>query len=200
MTSHITELLTAIRRVDEGDSTASQSVLKDLGSLLANRSIDELNSARRELETLVTSARNKTTRHIANVALIVADQGVEASWERAARSEDSLLDLLETIPSISDPRLRSAMYPKLEEILAGPPVRGAAIRSAAIKALPSIPGREVAALHLLTGFLGSAESAPAVIHSLDRLPREALADQDLTPLAGRAPGLPEIHPGQSSYF
>ena len=120
MTSHITELLTAIRRVDEGDSTASQSVLKDLGSLLANRSIDELNSARRELETLVTSARNKTTRHIANVALIVADQGVEASWERAARSEDSLLDLLETIPSISDPRLRSAMYPKLEEILGGP--------------------------------------------------------------------------------
>lgn len=181
-TSHIAELLQAIRRVDEGDATDPQSVLTDLGGMLASRSVDELRSARGEIEALVTSARKKTTRRIASVALIVAEQGVEAAWERAARSEESLLDLLETIPLISDPRLRSAVYPKLEEILTSRRMPGTALRSAAIKALPSIPGRQVEALHLLTGFLASAELAPAAVYALDALPREELTDRDRTPL------------------
>ena len=181
-TSHIAELLQAIRRVDEGDATDPQSVLTDLGGMLASRSVDELRSARGEIEALVTSARKKTTRRIGSVALIVAEQGVEAAWERAARSEDSLLDLLETIPLISDPRLRSAVYPKLEEILTSRRMPGTALRSAAIKALPSIPGRQVEALHLLTGFLASAELAPAAVYALDALPREELTDRDRTPL------------------
>ena len=181
-TSRITELLKAIRRVDEGDSTDTQSVLTDLGGLLESRPLEELNNARSEIETLITSGRSKTTRRIAAVALIVAEQGLEASWERAARSEDRLLDLLETIPLISDPRLRSAAYPELEKILTGSRVRGQALRTAAIKALPSIPEREAEALHLLTGLLDSAELAPAVIHSIEGLPRKALAAEDRRPL------------------
>ncbi len=196
-TSPITELLKAIRRVDEGDSTDAQSVLKDLGGLLEGRPVEELKSARSEIETLVTSGRKKTTRQIASVALMVAEQGVEASWERAAQSEGRLLDLLDTIPLISDSRLRSAVYPKLEEILKSPHLRGKAIRTAAIQALGSIPEREAEALHLLTGLLDSAELAPAVIHSIDGLPREALADEDRRPLLEGLLGyLKSIPPGR----
>ncbi len=176
-TSATTQLLKAIRRADADDAADSQAVLADLGGLLQTRPLEELQGARREIDALAESARNNVTRRMAGVAVLLAEQDVNAAWERATQSEGALLDLIESIPMISDPRLRSALYTGLEQILADP-VRSAAIHAAALTALPSIPGREVESLRLLTGFMGSADPGPAAIRAIDRLPREGLNEED----------------------
>ncbi len=189
----ISELLSAIRLVDRGDSSQAEPILLDLGQILERRSGSELNSSRGGLEGLLTSARLAPTRRLANVALIVADQGVEGSWKRSSSSVQALQDLAESIPLISDPRLRSQTHPKLEGLLRNfPPQlagrtaesRSAAevVRTAAIEALPSIPSYQTESLHLLAELVSSGRMRVAAIRAVQQLPREKISKQDLLPL------------------
>ncbi len=191
--SEILELLSAIRLVDGGHSSQAEPVLLDLGRLLERRSGSELNSSRGELERLTAAARLAPTRRLANVALIVADQGVEASWKRSSNSLQALQDLAESIPLISDPRLRSQIHPKLEGLLRRfPPQlagstaksrsRAEVVRTAAIEALPSIPSYQAESLHLLAGLIASDRMRVAAIRAVQKLPREKISKQDLLPL------------------
>ena len=180
-TSRTAELLKAIRRTDKADGADIESVLQDLGDLLETRPVEKLQAAGREIEGLAESARNSVTRQIAWVALMVAEPSISNSWQRANKSEGALLNLVESIPMISDLGLRAALYPGLERILADP-VHPARIRTAAIEALPSIPGHGTQTLRLLAGLVGPVESAPAAIRAIDRLPRESIHDEDAVPL------------------
>ncbi len=191
-TSEISHLLSAIRRLDGGESAEDEQVLAELGRMLEGRSKTELETARGELEALSGAARPRT-RRLAQVALIAAEAGVDAAWVRASRSLDTLLDLVQCVPEISDPRTRSAMYPKLEDLLRRPSSRLAALPGgsragaeavieAAIQALPSIPGHESESLQLLTAVVGSGKLLPAAVRAIGRFPGGRLADADTVPL------------------
>ena len=194
--NEIAELLSAIRLVDRGDSSQAEPVLLDLGRLLERRSNSELNSSRSDLERLAKSGRRAPTRRLANVALIVADQGVDGSWKRSSRSLQGLQDLAESVRLVSNLRLRSEMHPKLEGLLRSFPPRLAGtttksrsraevVRTAAIEALPSIPSYQAESLHLLAELISSDRMRVAAIRALQELPREKISDQDLLPLVAR---------------
>ncbi len=191
--SEILELLSAIQLVDGGDLSQAEPVLLDLGRLLERRSGAELNSNRGDLERLAGSARLAPTHRLANVALIVADQGVEDSWKRSSGSLQALQDLAESIPLISDPRLRSLNHPRLEGLLRHfPPQlagrtaksrsRAEVVRTAAIEALPSIPSYQAKSLHLLAELISSDRMRVAAIKAVQKLTRERISQQDLLPL------------------
>ncbi len=187
--SEILELLAAIRLVDEGDSSQAGPVLLDLGQILERRSGAELNSSRADLERLAEAARLAPTRRLANVALIMADQGVEDSWKRSLSSLQALQDLAEGVPLISDPHLRSQLHPKLMGLLRRFPPRLAGttaksraqaevVRTAAIEALPSIPKYQAESLHLLAELISSDRMRVAAIRAIQELPREKISNQD----------------------
>ena len=191
--SEIMELLAAVRLVDREDSSQAGPVLLDLGRLLERRSGSELNSSRGDLERLAASARLAPTRRLASVALMVADQGVEGSWKRSLRSLQGLQDLAESVPLVSDLRLRSEMHAKLEGLLRRFPPRLAGttaksrshaevVRTAAIEALPSIPHYQAESLHLLSELISSGRMRVAAIRAVQNLPREKISHQDLLPL------------------
>ncbi len=182
--SPVSEVLEAIRRADREDSENAEAVLTDLGRMLESRPVSELEAFRQEIEAIAGSGRRQTTRQFGEVALIVADQGADRSWERAARSSKRLLNLLTSVPLISDPQLRASLFEQLAQIIEGSPTggdRSAEIRAAAIAALPSLTGKESESARLLIRIVSGKEPDEAAIRAIGRLDRVTIdADDRLT--------------------
>jgi putative heme-binding domain-containing protein len=120
-------LLDAIRKQDEETSGRGQSagtdesVVFDLIRLLTSRPAAELAEVRGELENMAKSAALAVTRQLGFVALIAADGAVDRAWALAVRSARGLRDLVRAMPLIRDPDQKAALYPKIEQLLAGLP-------------------------------------------------------------------------------
>jgi putative heme-binding domain-containing protein len=114
-------LLDAVKALDDRPVRGGDAVAFDLGRLLTGRAAAELAGARGDLEALATAARKPITRQLGFLALIAADGGVERAWALASKSAGSLRDLVDAMPAIRDPGLRSALYPKVLPLLGGLP-------------------------------------------------------------------------------
>jgi putative heme-binding domain-containing protein len=125
--SELRVLLEAIRKQDEEASIRrdpagpDESVVFDLIRLLTNRPTTELIEARGELEKMATDANLAVTRQLGFVSLIAADGAVEKAWALATKSVTRLNDLVHAMPLVRDPVQKAALYPLVEQLLAGLP-------------------------------------------------------------------------------
>src|SRR5262249_27339233 len=119
--SELGVLVQALRKQDDQKGTQDESVAFDLVRLLTGRGAAELASARADLETLATDAKQPLTRELGFVALIAADGSVDKAWALATKSVAALQDLVNAMPLIGDPVQRASLYPKVEPLLNGLP-------------------------------------------------------------------------------
>ena len=110
-------IMDAIRWLDEQRSDADLSVVFDLVRQLTGRSAQELKVARAELEKLALSAKQPVFRQIGFVSLISVDDAIEPAWKLASQSVQSLQDVVNAMPLISDPSVRATLYEKVEPLL-----------------------------------------------------------------------------------
>ena len=188
--TEMSELVTALRQVDQKKPADDESVLLDLGHILEQRPASDLKSGYAELEQLAESGRLSITRRLANAALIAADQSVKKSWKRSLQSLRGLQDLVESVPHISDPRLRSEMYPRLEGLLRRlPPVAQSgtiaaadALKKAAIGVLPSMLMHQDTSLHLLAELVSSKNLRGDAIRTIQEFSKKGIPEPDRTPI------------------
>ena len=180
-TNQTVELLKAIHRADKSNTDNKQSLLKELGLILKSQPVQALNHALPEINFLIKSAENSLTRRIGWMARISAEQNVTTSWQEAFQLQNTLLDLIESIPMIPDPQIRSGLYSNVVQIIVDS-TQSKKIRTAAIQCLPHILGREMDSIRLLTKFLGPIDFSTAAIRSIEQIPRKKLPLQDVLPL------------------
>ncbi len=114
--SEVPVLLNAIERADK--QGASSRVISDLATILTTRyDRSQLVDARNRLETLAGDAESPVVRQVANAALVTADQSIDRAWELAEASLSQLRDFVNAVGFIGDPKLRNAMYPKVESLV-----------------------------------------------------------------------------------
>ncbi len=122
-TDVITELLSAITRLDKSDSDHAGHVLHDLAHMLTMQPASDFSKYRSNIEEMAAGSRQPITRQIAFVTLIASDKSVDAVWQRASREVNTLRDLVDAVPLIEDAKLRTAMHAKVEPLLHGLPDR-----------------------------------------------------------------------------
>jgi putative heme-binding domain-containing protein len=120
-TDVMSEMLSAVERLDASDTPHSDHVLNDLAHMLTGRPANELQSVRQRLAGLASDGRRPSTRQVAYVTLIVADKSVDATWDQASQQVASLRDLLAAVPLLPDPKLRAAAHTRLKPLLTGLP-------------------------------------------------------------------------------
>jgi putative heme-binding domain-containing protein len=119
--SEVQVLLGALRSQDDLQQNQDESVVFDLIRLLTGRKAEELAGIRNDLEKLATGAKTPVTRELGYVALIAADGSIDKAWALAAKSVQSLQDLVSAMPLIRDPGQRLSLYPKVLQLLQGLP-------------------------------------------------------------------------------
>ena len=120
-TDLITELLSAMTRLDQSESEHAGHVLSDLAHMLTKQPPEDFASYRSHIEKLATSARRSVTRQVAYVSLIAADASTDKVWNLALRSVRGLQDLVDSIPLIAKPALRTSLYPRVAPLIHGLP-------------------------------------------------------------------------------
>jgi putative heme-binding domain-containing protein len=96
--------------IEERDKTGDTASLNSLSQLISEQPSDDLRKVRDRFETLAIKAKSNEARRLGYTALITADGSGDTAFVAAAKSKNSLRDLLEAIPSIGDDELRSSLY------------------------------------------------------------------------------------------
>jgi putative heme-binding domain-containing protein len=140
-TSVVSELVSAMNRLDREPTEHSDHVLHELGHILIGQyqslaapvlgkpephdhgavqisaSATELRAARGAIAALAESAQRPLTRQIAYVALMTADGSIEPTWNQARSHGRALVDVLEAIPLIPDAHLRQSAHDRIRPLL-----------------------------------------------------------------------------------
>ena len=111
-TSRVVELLGALESA-KSDATAAAG----LARLLPLNEASALKAERSRLAKLVASANPNEVRAPAWAALAIADAGFDALWTQAAKSPETLSDLLNGIPYLNDSDFRSKAYDRVKPLL-----------------------------------------------------------------------------------
>jgi putative heme-binding domain-containing protein len=96
--------------IADRDRNGEADQMQGPAQLLVNQPAAELRKVRNRLEQLSTSGREQSTRRIAYAAWMVADGNGDAAFFAASKSKESLRDLLEAVPAVSDEMLRGDLY------------------------------------------------------------------------------------------
>jgi len=178
-TDTLTELVKGIQELDlKGEE--SESVLRDLASLLLQNKTADLAAKRADLEKLAGESQLPLTRQLGYAALITADASADKIWQRAGADPTRLADLVFSVPLIRDAGLRSSFYPKIEPLLhkADPAV----VRRAAIAAIAAVPGHDAETFSTLAALVKSGTERAAAVASLQQIPRTSWPRDKAEPL------------------
>jgi len=178
-TDPLSELLRTLSELDKKGETA-QDALRDLLSILLESKPAELTPKRETLVNLAAQSQLALTREIGFVALVTADESIEAAWKQAESSSSHLLDLLLAVPMLRDARARAAAYPKIEPLLHGG--NSPELRRAAITAIVAVPGQDTETFKTLAALFRAGTERPAAIASLQRIPSKAWPKDAIEPL------------------
>jgi glucose/arabinose dehydrogenase/HEAT repeat protein/uncharacterized cupredoxin-like copper-binding protein len=178
-TDKAAELLSAIERTDRTDSPETMTVLNDLGHLLLHHAGCDLEDHRPRLEKLATSGHQAYTRQVAFAGMLVSDDGVDKAWDAASKSESSLRDLVNAVPAIPDPKLRAALYPKLQPLLND---KNDGVRRSTIKAITSIEQHEAETFAVLAQFIKDGRDREDSVQALRRIPQSKWPTDQVRPL------------------
>lgn len=120
-TDMTTELLAGMDRLDRSSIPDARSVLFDLAHMLVKQPKSAFARYRGRIEKLAKTAKRPITRRVAYVTLMNADGSVEPVWKLASGSIPTLKDAVESVPLLTDPKLRAALHPKIAPLLKGLP-------------------------------------------------------------------------------
>jgi putative heme-binding domain-containing protein len=178
-TDPLSELIGGIGELEK-KGEVSESVLRELASLLLQIKAADLGAKRPALERLANEAQLRLGRQIGYAALVAADGSADKLWQQVESDSAKLADLLMSIPLVRDPNLRAALYPRVEPLLhqADP----GEVRAAAITAIAAIPGHDSETFTTLAALLESGTERPAAVASLQRIPRKAWPKEQAEPL------------------
>ncbi|MFM8283518.1 MAG: PVC-type heme-binding CxxCH protein [Planctomycetaceae bacterium] len=123
-TSVVRVVATALDRLDKQEGDVDSPTVFDLIRVLLARPAGELAELRGDMERLATSARRPVLRRIGYVALMTIDARAAGdgdpsakAWSLAASDQRRQVDLVEALPLVSDPAVRSALYGRILPLL-----------------------------------------------------------------------------------
>ncbi|MFM8290296.1 MAG: PVC-type heme-binding CxxCH protein [Planctomycetia bacterium] len=109
-------VMDAVHRLDARGSGIDVGMVFELMRLVAARPAAERVALRGDLERLATKARQPMMRRIGYVALLGSDD-MERTWTLAAAAPGRMVDLVEALPMVADPAVRSALYARIVPLL-----------------------------------------------------------------------------------
>jgi len=165
--SSLQMLLTTIENLDK--TARSESIVYDMVRILTGWTPTELQQVRVRLINMARAGGYPIVRQIGYVALISADGNSDAAWEIASSSVSSSKDFLSAMPLILDPAVQDRLYPRVKELLISPSEE---IRSHAMTAMVSVPGREKENFDTLAPFVLRDKDRLAAMRAIQRIPRE----------------------------
>ncbi len=169
-TDPLTELLNGLGELDK-KGEASESVLRDLSTILLQYKPESLAAKRDLLLKLAAESQLGITRQIACAAVVTADGSGERRWKEVDSNPGQLADLLLSLLFIRDLSIRAAFHSKVEPLIHK--VEPAEVRRAAILALAAVAGRESESFTALAAFVRSGEERETAIVSLQKIPRKS---------------------------
>ncbi len=119
--SEVQVMIDTIHSQDEHPTAQSEGVAFDLTRLMTDHPAAELTAARGELESLALTAKQPLTRQLGFLALVAADGNPDKAWTTALKSASALRDMLGAIPLLRDPSQRTALFARVQPLLAGLP-------------------------------------------------------------------------------
>ncbi len=178
-TDTLTELMGGLVALDK-KGTASETVLRDLSTVLLQFKPDELAAKREGLTTLATESEQPLTRQIAWAGLITADPSIEPAWQRVETEPSKLTDLVLAVPLVREASLRAAFRSKIEPLLHR--TEPAEVRRAAITAIVAVPGQERETFNTLAALVQTDTERALAVASLQRMPRKSWPADQAAPL------------------
>jgi putative heme-binding domain-containing protein len=110
----------AIERLDARDGGIPAGIVS-LVRTVAGRAAAERDALRAALERLATTARRPEIRRIGFAALLGlgsdASAGIDPAWRLAAAEPARLVDLVESLPLVTEPEVRTALYDRIVPLL-----------------------------------------------------------------------------------
>jgi hypothetical protein len=110
-------VMDAIGRLDARGTGIDATVVFDLMRVLGSRPAAERDALRADLERLATTGRQPLTRRIGYVALLGMDaaggDAVARTWALAEAEPQRFVDLIEALPMVADPAVRTALYDRI---------------------------------------------------------------------------------------
>jgi len=82
----------------------------DLASILAKQPAADLRPLRERLAALTKPSMTETVRVAARAAVILADGSFDPSWKEAGESPKELTEILNAVPRVSDPAVRTTVH------------------------------------------------------------------------------------------
>jgi putative heme-binding domain-containing protein len=114
-------VMDTLGRIDARGTGIDATVVFDLMRVLAARPVAERDALRTDLERLATTGRQPLARRIGYVALLGMDaaggDAVARTWALAAADPQRLVDLVEALPMVADPAVRTALYDRIVPLL-----------------------------------------------------------------------------------
>lgn len=101
--------------------SSDRTVMFDLIRLLGTQPREEMAVERQRLQAFAEKSALPALRQTGLVGMLLADRGVDATWEFAAKSPERLLDLAQALPMLPDLDLQLALYPRVLPLLDGLP-------------------------------------------------------------------------------
>src|SRR6266511_1294398 len=112
-TDTLAELIRGLAELDK-KSENSLPVLRELATLLLQKTPADLAKKREDLDKLTTEGELPLTRQAGYAALVTADGSVDKTWSAVESESAKFADLLRSVPLVRDNALRAGLYPKLQ--------------------------------------------------------------------------------------
>ena len=111
----------AVASLDAGDGATESATVFELVRAALGRPAGEVAQLRTDLEKLTTSAKRPELRRIGYVSLMTIDAAagdpVAKVWQLAVADPARLVDLVESLPLVSDPDVRTSLYDRIAPLV-----------------------------------------------------------------------------------
>lgn len=178
-TDALAELIKGVGDLDKKGENGLP-VLRELATMLSQRSAADLAKKREDLEKLAAESESAPARQAGYAALVTADGSIDKAWSSVESESAKFADLLSSIPLIRDNALRAGLYPKLRPLLDRSDAED--VRRAAITAIVAVPGHDAETFATLATMAKAGTERATVVESLQKVPRKSWPADQAEPL------------------
>jgi putative heme-binding domain-containing protein len=178
-TDTLAEIIRGIAELDRKGENGLP-VLRELATLLLQKTPADLAKKREDLEKLTTEGELPLTRQAGYAALVTADGSVDKTWSAVESESAKFADLLRSIPLVRDNALRAGLYPKLQPLLDKSDAEE--VRRAAVTAIVAVPGHDADTFNTLAALARAGTERATIVESLQKIPRKSWPPEQAEPL------------------